>query len=242
MCTAVPIGVFAVKEARPSLKPLAILAVVILVGAIYATFSRSVAFPLAFIAGAVLLREVRSKRSFLIVAAMIAVMLILTPNVWWERVLGLGAAFQTTTLDWSVYLRLLALHTAWSMFLAHPFTGIGIGNFIVAGSYQLFVRIVAHNTYLEILVGTGVFGLLGLLLVMFSGFRYTIAGYRARWKASPPWMRSACFYCGLSGISIWMSAGFGSWPFRHPFWVPVATGFVIANLLRQDQEASSAAS
>jgi hypothetical protein len=105
MCTAVPMGIFGLKWARPRFKPLWILALVILVVAVYATFSRSVAFPLAMITVAVVLREVRSRRSFTIMAALVAVALVATPQIWWERVLGLSAAFQTTTLDWSVYTR-----------------------------------------------------------------------------------------------------------------------------------------
>lgn len=232
MCSALPLGLFGVKHARRALKPFWILAVAILVVAIFATFSRSVAFPLAMIAGAVLIREVRSRRSFVTVAVFVAVALILTPHVWWERVLGLGAAFETTTLDWSVYTRLMALNTAWEMFMNHPFTGIGIGNFIVAAAYKVFLRIVVHNTYLEVLVGTGIFGLASFLFILLSGFRYTFAGMRERWAAQPPWLQSACFYCALSAVSIWMSAFFGTMPFRQPFWVPVATGLVIANLLR----------
>jgi O-antigen ligase len=241
MCSALPMGIFAVKYARRALKPLWILCVVILVVAIYATFSRSVAFPLAMITGSVLVREVRSRRSFLVTVAMIAIAVALVPKEWWNRVFGLGAAFQTTTLDWSVYVRLLALHTAWALFLAHPLTGVGIGNFVVASAYNVFYRIVVHNSYLEILVGMGIFGLLCLFLIQYSGFRHIAAGARARWDGQPEWMRSACFYCALSALSIWMSAFFGTIPFAHPFWVPVAIGIVIANLLREQAPAATSA-
>jgi putative inorganic carbon (HCO3(-)) transporter len=240
MCTAVPFGIFGLKWARRRYKPFWILALAILVIAVYATFSRSVAFPLAMIAVAVVAREVRSRRSFTIVAALVALALVATPKVWWERVLGLGAAFQTTTLDWSVYTRLMALHTAWEMFLHHPITGIGIGNFIVAAAYKVFLRIVVHNTYLETAVGTGIFGLAAFLFILASGFRHTVDGVRDRWEGQPEWMRSACFYCALSAVSIWMSAFFGTMPFRHPFWVPIATGLVIANLLRNNRAAPAA--
>jgi len=241
MCSALPMGIFAVKYARRALKPWWILSIVILVVAIYATFSRSVAFPLAMITGAVMLREVRSRRSFLVTLVMVAIAVALVPKEWWNRVFGLGAAFQTTTLDWSVYVRLLALHTAWALFLAHPLTGVGIGNFEVASAYNLFYRIVAHNSYLDILVGMGVFGLLCLLLIQYSGFRHIVAGARNRWEGQPEWLRTACFYCALSGLSIWMSAFFGTIPFAHPFWIPIATGLVIANLLREQEKATPSA-
>jgi O-antigen ligase len=240
MCSSLPFGIFAARHARRLLKPFWILGIVILVVAIFATFSRSVAFPLTMIGVSVLIREVRSKRSYAMLLFFVGLGILLTPGIYWQRVFALRAAFQTTTLDWSVYTRLLAIHTAWELFLAHPLTGIGIGNFIVAAAYKVFVRIVVHNSYLEILVGTGVFGLLSFLMIMVSGLRHTVEGARANWRGQPEWMRSACFYCALSAISIWMSSFFGTMPFRHPFWVPVATGIVIANLLREGPAGSTA--
>lgn len=241
MCSALPMGIFAVKYARTALKPLWILCIVILVVAIYATFSRSVAFPLAMITAAVLVREVRSRRSFIITVVMVAIVIMLIPREWWTRVLGLGAAIQTTTLDWSVYVRLLAIHTAWALFLAHPLTGVGIGNFEVASAYNLFYRIVAHNSYLDVLVGMGIFGLLCLLFIQYSSLRHTVAGARNRWEGQPEWLRAACFYCVLSALSIWMSAFFGTIYFTHPFWIPMGIGIVIANLLRQQGTATTSA-
>jgi O-antigen ligase len=237
ICTTIPMGIFALRHGRRAWKPFVAAGIVLLVVAVFATFSRSVVFPLVFIALAVMAREMRGKRAYLGVAVVVAVGAVLTPREYWERVLGLREAFQTTTLDWSVYTRLLALRTAWDMFLDHPFTGIGIGNFLVAASYQLFVRIVVHNTYLEVLVGTGIFGLLAFLAILYAGFRHSVAGAFTHWKHHPAWLRSASFYCALSGISIWMSAFFGTMPFRHPFWVPVAAGLVIGNLLRDERRA-----
>jgi O-antigen ligase len=232
MCTSLPMGIFVLRHGRAWARIGAIVGIVVLVTAIFATFSRSVVFPLSFIIVAVMVREVRSKKAYIGLAIALALVALVMPRMYWERIFGLREALETTTVDWSVYTRLLALNTAWDMFLHHPFTGIGIGNFIVAASYKLFVRIVVHNTYLEVLVGTGIFGLLAFLGILYSGFRHSVDGARARWEGQPRWIRSACFYCALSGVSIWMSAFFGTMPFRHPFWVPVAMGLVISNLLR----------
>ena len=240
MCTTLPMGIFAIRHARRWLKPVWIAGVLVMLVAIYSTYSRSVAFPLATIMLAVLVREVRRRRSYLMLAAVLAMGVVLTPHSYWERVLGLRQAFETTTQDWSVYVRLLALHTGWDLFLHHPLTGIGIGNFIVTSAYKLFYRLVTHNSYLEILVGTGVFGLLSFLFVMLSGFRHSLSGARTSWKRQPEWLRSACFYCALSSISIWMSSFFGTMPFRHPFWIPIAIGLVIRNLLNEERGDSAA--
>jgi hypothetical protein len=74
---------------------------------------------------------------------------------------------------------------------------------------------------------------------MLSSFRHSVSGARARWNAQPAWVRSACFYCCLSAVSVWMSAFFSSIPFRHLFWVPVGIGLVIGNLLRRDRSATA---
>ena len=235
MCSALPLGIFGLKHARARMRPVFVVAIIILIVAIFGTFSRSVVFAFSFVTVCVLAREARSRRTYLALVALLTLGILLAPGFYWERVLGLRDAFEDKTLDWSVYTRLLALETAWDMFLRHPFTGVGIGNFFEAASYKLFVRMVVHNTYLEVLVGMGVFGLMAFMTVLFSGLRHSVAGIRHRWAHHPDWLRSASFYWALSGASICMSAFFGSMPFRYFIWVPVAAGLVIGNLLREDR-------
>jgi O-antigen ligase len=149
----------------------------------------------------------------------------------------LPGALRDTSQDWSVYTRMLALQTAWELFLDHPLIGVGLGNFLGASAYRLFVRIVVHNTYLEILVGTGIAGLCVFLAMLGAGARQAIAGARRRWVAHPQWLRSLSFYVFLSAVSISVSAFFATMPFRYPLWIPVACGLVIGNLVRADQAA-----
>jgi len=239
MCSSLPLGIFGLKHATPRMRVLYVVGIIILIAAIFATFSRSIVFAFSFVSMAVLVREARSRRAYIALAALLTVGILFAPGLYWERIMGLRDAFETTTLDWSVYTRLLALHTAWDMFLNHPFTGVGIGNFVDAAAYKLFVRIVVHNTYLEILVGMGIFGLMSFLSIILSGMRHSLAGIRHRWTRHPVWLQSASFYWTLSGISICMSAFFGTMPFRYFIWVPVAAGLVIGNLLREDRRASA---
>jgi O-antigen ligase len=212
------------------------LGVLVLLGGIFSTFSRSVVFPIGVILLATLIREMHSRRAYLIVLLIAVAGALITPRYYWERVLALREALSSTGAprDWSVYTRWLAMTTAWELFLRHPFTGVGLGNFIVAGAYRLFVRIVVHNTYLEILVGTGIFGLVAFLGILTAGIRGAAAGARRRWVAQPEWVRSLSFYTALSGVSICLSAFFGTMPFRYPLWIPVAAGLVVGNLLRAD--------
>lgn len=243
MCSALPLGLFAVKYCRSRLlRVVYVVSILTLIVGIFWTFSRSVVIPFTVVLVAVAVRELRSRRSWVMLLAVVAFGILLAPRYYWERVLGLREAFESTTIDWSVYTRLLALRTAWEMFLQHPLTGIGLGNFIVAAAYKVFVRIVVHNSYLEILVGTGVFGLAAFLAILWSGVRHSLAGARHHWRNQPEWMRSLAFYLALATISMFLSAFFGTMPFRYPLWVPIAAGLVIGNLLRADREAPAGVS
>jgi len=94
---------------------------------------------------------------------------------------------------------------------------------------------VVHNTYLEILVGTGIVGLCLFLAMLWSGIREAVAGARRRWLSHPAWMRSLSFYLVLSAISICISGFFATLLFRYPLWLPVAAGLVVRNLMREDR-------
>lgn len=238
MCSALPLGFFAIKYSSRRLSKIAFtVGVVVLVVSIFATFSRSVVIPLTVVLIGVTAHELRTRRSLGPLAILLAVGFLVTPRYYWDRVLSLPDALRNSTQDWSVYTRMLALQTAWEMFLDHPITGVGLGNFLGSSAYRLFVRIVVHNTYLEILVGTGILGLMAYVTLLGSGLRHSVAGARRRWNSHPAWMRSLSYYTILSAVSIGLSAGFGTMPFRYPLWVPVAVGLVIGNLIRSDRQA-----
>ncbi len=238
MCSALPLGLFAARHCSHRLARIgASLGSIVLVVAIFATFSRSAVIPLTVILVATAIYEVRSRRSFFTVLTLVALGVLLAPRYYWDRVMTLPGALKTATLDWSVYTRMLALQTGWEMFLNHPLTGVGIGNFMGSSAYRLFVRIVVHNTYLEILVGTGIAGLLAFVAILVGGLRHAVAGARRQWRANPAWMRSLSFYVMLSALSIALSAGFATVAFRYVLWIPVAAGLVIGNLLRTERAA-----
>lgn len=242
MCAALPLGLFIVKNGAHTWQRVAcVVGVIVLIVGIFATFSRSVIVPFSFMMVLIVAREVRGRRSWIFLVALLTLGILLAPRYYWDRVFGLKDALENTSVDWSVYTRMLALKTAWKMFLENPLTGIGLNNFIESASHTLFLRIVVHNTYLEILVGTGIFGLTAFLVTIGSGLRHAFHGMRTTWRSQPEWMRSLSFYCLLSGLSILMSAFFGTMPFRYPIWVPVAMGLVVGNLLRAERPAPAPA-
>jgi O-antigen ligase len=240
MCSALPFGLFAIRHSASRLVRLGFaLATVALIVAIFATFSRSVIVAIAVVIVGVCAHEMRSRRSFVALGFALTVGILFMPRYYWDRVMTLPDALRDSTQDWSVYLRMLAMRTAWEMFLDNPILGVGIGNFIVSSGYRLFVRIVVHNTYLEVLVGVGVLGLCAFVGMVAAGMRQAVAGARHRWKLQPPWMRSLSYYTILSALSIGISAFFSSMPFRYPLWIPVAMGLVIGNMLRAEKSAQA---
>jgi O-antigen/teichoic acid export membrane protein/O-antigen ligase len=95
--------------------------------------------------------------------------------------------------DPSVQFRFDLYQRAWSLIQAHPFTGVGLGGF----SQGSAVPFSPHDTYLEVLVSAGFFGLGGLLLVMGVGI---VAAARTftRWRAHGS-SQNAWYILGIVG-------------------------------------------
>ncbi|HXV14516.1 MAG TPA: hypothetical protein VEC56_09960, partial [Candidatus Krumholzibacteria bacterium] len=81
MCSALPLGIFAVRHCHSRLTRIAfILAVVVLVVGIFATLSRSVFPSVAVVLLGVILYEIRSRRSFVVLVAILALGVVLAPR------------------------------------------------------------------------------------------------------------------------------------------------------------------
>ncbi|MBI4720948.1 MAG: O-antigen ligase family protein [Chitinivibrionia bacterium] len=241
LMSALPLGLYAVRRSGGwTFRLGAILGLAALLAAAFATYSRAAFFPLAFILLAVLLKETRHRKSavsLLLVLAVVAVVL-LVPGFYWDRLMSLGDISEVSQSDWSLYLRLKAAKVALAMFAEHPFTGVGLGNFIVRSGSELFVRIVVHNLYLEILAGTGILGFLSLMLVFWSGIRECLKGIRARRRAALEGMHALSFYMLLSFVSSLIAGLFLSTPFSYSIWTPLAGGLVVGAMASRDADAS----
>lgn len=94
---------------------------------------------------------------------------------------------QLTTNNWAVVERMVHWQAAWSMFLDHPLTGVGAGNFsVVFPDYSLHpifrvARGHAHNYYLHVLAELGIPGLVVYLSLLVSavGTMLTVVRRRA---------------------------------------------------------------
>ncbi len=234
MTSAIPLGVFVVRNSKSNItRLLAVLGVLTIVVAVFATYSRQAVFALGFVALAVLFKEVRSRKSYIAILVALAVGILLTPRYYWIRFWTVTQLLETYQLDWSIYLRVMAAQRGWEMFKEHPIMGVGLSNFAARSGDVLFLRIPTHNIYLEIACGLGLFGLLAYLTMLYSGIRQYVAAMKERWREQDRWMSHLSFYIMVSLVSCMISGMFANIQFRHFVWILVASGLVMANLRRE---------
>ncbi len=129
----------------------------------------------------------RFRKVFLPVFIATVVLLVVT----WGVVSMTPAVRERLQAEGPILWRMQVLGTAWKMIVAHPFTGVGQGNF--AALYTLYARGAAyqyadpnprvlmspHNSFVYILVHGGLMTLLPYLGFMLSAFWVTVRFYRS---------------------------------------------------------------
>lgn len=110
--------------------------------------------------------------ALLVLLVIVSLLVYLAPAIWWR----INPALSTT---WeSLSARMIVFEKSWTLIKSHPY-GIGIGNFVIEIAYQLtgypsWIAEPAHNTFVMILVETGIVGLLGVIAIVvrvFAGFK-----------------------------------------------------------------------
>jgi O-antigen ligase len=234
MTSAIPMGVFVVRDSKSNLmRLLAALGVLTIVVAVFATYSRQAVFALGFVAIAVLVREVRSGKTYIGILAALVMGVMLTPRYYWVRFLTVMELLENYQLDYSIYQRVQAAQRGWEMFKEHPLMGVGLTNFAARSGDTMYLRIPTHNIYLEIACGLGIFGLIAYLTMLYSGIRQHVAGMKERWREQDRWLRHLSYYIMVSLVSCMISGMFANIQFRHFVWILVAAGLVLANLRRE---------
>jgi putative inorganic carbon (HCO3(-)) transporter len=163
------------------------------VAAVAISFSRG-GFLTAIVIGVILayerLENFRVRRTgVILLTALIAVTVVavITPKAYWER--------QYSLIEWqdrALHRRTAYIAIAWDSFLSAPLLGTGPGTFSEIYAYSQRAqefrseresqqRRHAHNGYLELLVGTGIFGLLLFLAILLMAFmKFSAAKRRFR--------------------------------------------------------------
>ncbi|MEE9269098.1 MAG: O-antigen ligase family protein [Candidatus Krumholzibacteria bacterium] len=232
MISALPMGAYLMIRQRRMLYRVAIgLGILVLFAGAVFTFSRQGIFSLVFIVAAILVREARSRKIYVTAFITVFISILLTPSLYWMRILSIGDYLAGRSTDWSIMLRITALKKAWSLFLENPLTGVGMNNFVVRAGSDLFVKIGPHNMYLEILVGMGVVGFLSFLAVHFSAYRAFRRVMRGRSDRNDRVGRFA-FYLLLAYLATLISGMFQSITFYYLVWLPVAGGLAVDRIAR----------
>jgi O-antigen ligase len=110
-----------------------------------------------------------------------------------------------TPANFSIIQRLAVWSSAWSMWLEHPWLGIGVGNFgVLYPRYALpfwdFPQEHAHNYYLNLLAETGVVGLAAYLIFFASLLAFAGQGLRAALAGEAGWGPRAFLALGIVGM------------------------------------------
>jgi putative inorganic carbon (hco3(-)) transporter len=141
-------------------------------------------------------RAGRGLRTVVLISMLLTPLLLVVPNVLVQRMLNPGGGDKD-----GIVAREIAWKAGLRMVGAHPFIGVGVSRFEnLAHEYEkpdetlhgLPVWSMAHNTYLEIAAETGIFGLLGYLALMISGYRALGRIVRSKSQFVTPRLRDDC--------------------------------------------------
>ncbi len=239
LIAGLPLCIYAIKRVGTRrLKTFFIVCAIGLVAATVMTFSRQAIFPLSVVLLAVLFKEARSKWAYASIIFVVTIGILLIPQYYWYRISTISQMFEETTPDFSLMIRVKALQAAWHLFLQHPFTGVGLANFIVRSASELPVRMVAHNGYLEVLTGVGLLGFLGFIMMPVAAIRGFIKAFRTPWPKERWWMKDLAYYFLLSQVAILIGTFFQHVHFYRLFWIPVGAGIVAGKLADDARKAA----
>ena len=237
LATCLPIGIYlARKFSRWYSTTLIVIACVMMLLAIFGSFSRAAFIILGFIIVAILARDLRNRVVFALIVIAAGVVLVSIPGSYWDRLTTLTEIASLGSENWSLYVRLQSAIVAWKLFLAHPFTGIGLGNFILRSEPYFFHRMVVHNVYLQILVGVGIFGGIAYLAAQVSIVGHFVNAMKYRWSKHNESMSHLAFYLLVGFLSTVVGGLFGPTTFEYVTWLPAAGGLAAGRMALRARE------
>jgi O-antigen ligase len=164
-----------IAEKNKLLRLLALIITVFLTTALVLTFSRGSLIGLFTILIFGILKAKKKIKSVFTVLIITAILVSAMPKYVWERFIKTQETLQnldeTSNVD-NTKRRYLLARGAWLLFLDHPVTGVGIGNYYYEG--RKYVQINpgrAHTMYLEVMAELGIIGIILFLLILFSVFK-----------------------------------------------------------------------
>ncbi len=189
---------------------------------------------LAFVTVILLVRARRARWYILGGLVVVGIVLINLPRKYWLRFTDLQQV-GGIVVERSLQLRMHALEAGWEMFQRHPWFGIGLGNFPAESPRYMSVPLWAHNTYLDVAVTLGIFGLLAFLVWLLSGMEMVARAARLWGIAGRGADRTLAVSIGLSFGVICLAALTLDLAFHPIVWILLG----LANAARQCAEAGT---
>ncbi len=138
---------------------------------------------------------------------------LLVPAETWERLFQLGSEISSGTMTHRTVIWAAGLDT----FREHALLGVGAGGYAPAVYRILDIPLIAHNTFLSVLVELGVLGFL-LFIAMLAGLVYTAS--RMEFLEKRLWFTVLLTWTvGVSALA---------WEYRKPTWI--IFGLLIAHV------------
>lgn len=160
--------------------------------------------------------------------AVLVLSILLTPGAYWERQRSM-----LDTSDSSVSRRFDYIQVGWESFLDGPLLGSGPDSFryrweaavkegVVAKGSGEHLKRYAHNTYLEVLIGSGLFGLLLFLAIVVTALKAYSTAQRRLVRQGEAERASLVGAYKLSFVSLLVYFLMLSSQFHKYFWISLA--------------------
>jgi O-antigen ligase len=233
----------AFAESRRSRRLAAWGAVGAMAASIVFTFSRGGILALGVVVLLMLLRRPAHWRALaaLGLAAVLAVPFL--PAGYLDRLTTIGQVGTVeSTTDVSIRGRTAEAGAGWGMFMDHPLTGVGLGNY--SGHYQEYARSLGievkrvdrepHNLFLEVAAETGLPGLVAFG-AMVGGAFWALAAARRRWRAASREAEAGMAYAiGVALVGWLATSAFLHLDFARPLWLLLGIAFALPRLAGGD--------
>src|SRR5262245_11816833 len=181
-----------------------------------------------------LIRAPRARWPVLGGLVVVGIVLVNLPRKYWLRFTDLQQV-GGIVVERSLQLRMHALEAGLEMFRRHPWLGIGLGNFPAESPRYMSVPLWAHNSYLDVAVTLGIFGLLAFLVWLLSGMEMVARAARLWGIATRGADRTLAVSIGLSFGVICLAALALDLAFHPIVWILLG----LANTARQCAEAGT---
>lgn len=190
MVAVLPLAaMLALRQIALPLRALAALGVLLMVGSIVASQSRSGTVGLAAMA-LMLAVQIMRRRPGLVFAGIVAIVLAMPmlPEAYWERIASIADESKDQT--GSREARSILLREAYDAFLDYPITGVGAGQFVNYNPDRTEAWHEAHNFLLQVAAELGIFGLMTIVFLVGRGL-YAPMQTRRLLRAMAPGARSS---------------------------------------------------